>query len=81
MWGTKMAGLRDLWCNPITGGLSHSKLWANIASGVATYKFIMLPEPSYEIWLAYLGIVGGYAVARRFIAAKQQVAEDKNNEN
>lgn len=72
-----MASLKDLFCNPVTGKLSHCKLWANIASGVATYKFINLPEPSYEIWMVYLGIVGGYAVARRFIAAKQQVAEDK----
>lgn len=61
--------------NPHTGCISHTKLWANIACCAATYKFIALPEPSAEIWMAYLGLVGGYSVARRWIAAKQQGAE------
>ena len=65
--------IRDLFCNPETGNLSHSKLWANIACAAATYKFIVDPVP-YEVWFAYLGLVGGYAAARRWIAAKQ----DKN---
>jgi hypothetical protein len=61
--------------NPVTGVISHSKLWANIAAATGTYKFVVEPAPPYEVWIAYLGLVGGYAVARRWIAAKQQTKE------
>ena len=54
----------DIFKNPATGNVSHSKLWANIACAAGTVKFVMLPDPSAEIWAVYLGIVGGYAVAR-----------------
>ena len=56
--------------NVATGQLSHSKLWANVAAGAATYKFIVLPDLDADIWIAYLGIVGGYSVAMKWIAAK-----------
>lgn len=58
--------------NKEDGTVSHSKLWANVASAAATYKFIMTPDATAEIWLAYLGLVGGYAVARRWIAARME---------
>ncbi|WP_231867732.1 hypothetical protein [Snodgrassella sp. CFCC 13594] len=61
--------------NPGTGAISHSKLWANVAAATGTYKFVVEPAPPYEVWIAYLGLVGGYAVARRWIAAKQQEKE------
>lgn len=61
--------------NPVTREISHSKLWANIAAATGTYKFVVEPAPPYEVWIAYLGLVGGYAVARRWIAAKQQTKE------
>lgn len=67
--------------NVETGQLSHSKLWANIAAGAATYKFIILPECDAEIWIAYLGIVGGYAVAMKWIAAKHSDSNEKTTEN
>lgn len=72
MFKACLKGVYGLVGNPVSGSLSHSKLWANIAAAAATYKFVMLPDPAADIWLAYLGLVGGYAVARRWIAAKQQ---------
>lgn len=67
--------LFDILRNPATGKLSHSKVWANVACAVSTYKFFMLPEPSVEIWATYLGIVGGYAVARAAVSVKRQEVE------
>ncbi|HEZ3309377.1 TPA: hypothetical protein WH485_002053, partial [Neisseria meningitidis] len=49
----------DIFKNPATGNVSHSKLWANVACAAGTFKFVMLPDPSAEIWAVYLGIVGG----------------------
>ncbi len=61
---------------PATGNVSHSKLWANIACAAGTVKFVMLPDPSAEIWAVYLGIVGGYAVARSLVSVKRQEVEN-----
>lgn len=63
--------------NEGTGAPSHTKIWASIACAAATWKFIHIPEPSAEIWTAYLGLVGGYALGRRWIAAKQIVETQK----
>lgn len=60
--------------------LSHSKLWANVACAAGTFKFVMLPDPSAEIWAVYLGIVGGYAVARSFVSVKRQEVENESRE-
>ena len=68
-------GIFDIFKNPATGKVSHSKLWANVACAAGTYKFLMLPDPSMEIWAVYLGIVGGYAVARSFVSVKRQEVE------
>ena len=65
----------DIIRNPATGKMSHSKLWANIACAAGTYKFLILPNPSVEVWAVYLGIVGGYAVARSFVSVKRQEVE------
>ena len=66
----------DIFKNPATGGISHSKLWANIACAAGTFKFVMLTDPSAEIWAVYLGIVGGYAVARSLVSVKRQEIEN-----
>ena len=58
------------------GALSHSKLWANIAYLAGTVKFIMIPEPSADVWFAYLGIVGSAAVASKLIQMKYGVKND-----
>lgn len=65
----------DIIRNPATGKVSHSKLWANVACAAGTYKFLILPDPSAEIWAIYLGIVGGYAVARSLVSVKRQEVE------
>ena len=66
----------DIFKNPATGGISHSKLWANVACAAGTFKFVMLPDPSAEIWAVYLGLVGGYAVARSSVSVKRQEVEN-----
>ena len=66
----------DIFKIPATGHVSHSKLWANIACAAGTVKFVMLPDPSAEIWAVYLGIVGGYAVARSLVSVKRQEVEN-----
>lgn len=63
--------------NEATGAPSHTKIWASVACAAATWKFIHIPEPSVDIWMAYLGLVGGYALGRRWIAAKQVVETQK----
>lgn len=65
----------DIFKNPATGKVSHSKLWANVACAAGTYKFLILPDPSVEVWAVYLGIVGGYAVARSLVSVKRQEVE------
>lgn len=55
--------------NPQTGGVSHTKLWANVACAAATWKFCSAPDLGADIWLVYLLGVGGYAIARRGLAA------------
>ncbi|UTH73959.1 hypothetical protein [Chromobacterium sp. IIBBL 290-4] len=66
--------LADLFTNPATGRLSHSKLWANVACAAATCMFVyqgMAGTLTAEVWLIYLGVVGGYSAARSWIAAKR----------
>lgn len=65
--------------NPTTGQISHSKLWANIAAGVMTWQFVSGDAPEWQ-WWAYGGMVGGYGLAKRAIAAVQQVSETKQKE-
>lgn len=70
----------DIFKNPATGNVSHSKLWANVACAAGTFKFVMLPDPSAEVWAVYLGIVGGYAVARSLVSVKRQEVENESRE-
>lgn len=65
----------DIIRNPATGKVSHSKLWANVACAAATYKFVVAPDAPSEIWAVYLGVVGGYAVARSYVSVKRQEVE------
>lgn len=71
----------DLFTNPATGRLSHSKLWANVACAVATLMFIQQGwhgTLGADIWLAYLGMVGGYSAARSWIATRRDSKEAGN---
>lgn len=65
--------------NPTTGALSHDKVWANVAAAVLTWKFVGMPDAPEWQWWAYGGMVGGYGLARRAIAAMQQAADNKDN--
>ena len=68
----------DIFKNPATGGISHSKLWANVACAAGTVIFVILPDPSAEVWAVYLGIVGGYAVARSLVSVKRREVENES---
>ena len=61
--------IQDIITN-VEGKVSHSKLWCNIAYLAGTIKFIMIPAPTADIWMAYLGIVGGAAIASKYISMK-----------
>lgn len=55
--------LRDL-ITGVDGKLSHTKLWPNVASAVATGMFVYVGvkgQLTFDVWLAYLGCVGGYS--------------------
>lgn len=71
--------LSGLLSNPATGQLSHTKLWANIVGAVMTYKFTSTPNAPEWLWFAYGGMVGGYALVKRGIAAIPQLAEIKKD--
>ena len=58
------------------GNVSHSKLWSNIAYFAGTVKFVMLPNPEADIWMVYLGVVGGAAIASKFITMKYGTKDD-----
>lgn len=61
--------------NPATGHISHTKLWANVAAAVMTYKFALTADAPEWLWWAYGAMVGGYALIKRGIAAVPQVAQ------
>lgn len=63
--------------NPATGQISHTKLWANIAAFLMSVKFYQTDNPPDWLWLYYGGLVGGYALIKRGIAAFPQIAEIK----
>lgn len=71
----------DIFKNPSTGNLSHSKIWANIACLAGTYKFVTITNPSAEVWAVYLGIVGGYAIARSWVSIKRKESENATGTN
>ncbi|GHD63803.1 hypothetical protein [Jeongeupia chitinilytica] len=67
----------ELISNPDTGRLSHTKLWANVACAASTGVFIyqgIKGTLTVEAWAVYLGLVGGYVAALRYIAALREKA-------
>lgn len=73
-----MKKLLELFTNPATNRLSHTRLWANVASLVATIQFIRLNTADWELWIVYLGSVGGYAVARKFLASRDNTSQNSD---
>lgn len=75
-----MKKLLEIITNPQTNRLSHTRLWANVASLVATIQFIRLTTSDWQLWLVYLGSVGGYAVASRFLASRDNISQNPDIE-
>lgn len=73
--------LGGLITNPATGHISHTKLWANVAAAAMTVKFVLEQNPPEWLWWAYGGMVGGYALIKRGIAAVPQVAEIRKEQS
>lgn len=70
----------DIITDCATKQLSHTKLWTNIAYLAATLAFLKLtilsPEPPpIELWLVYLGVVGGHNVISKLLSMKYGVAK------
>lgn len=65
--GFTKATIKELLLTP-SGGLSLPKIIALIASGAATYKFIVADTNDPMIWLVYLGVVGGHAGASKLLS-------------
>ncbi|MGC0151209.1 hypothetical protein ACPRNU_01965 [Chromobacterium vaccinii] len=73
----------DLIKNPATDRLSHSKLWANIACAVGSSMFVyqgIVGTLTADVWLIYMGSVGGYSAARSWIATRRD-AKGGGNDN
>jgi len=66
--------LSNLICSSGTSEISHTKLWTNIAYLAATIAFLRAnwgeAPASPEIWLYYLGVVGGHGAVSKLIAMK-----------
>jgi hypothetical protein len=58
---------------------NNAKLWTNIVYVVATYKIASTPlkEVSSEIFLVWMGIVGGVELLKRVIAGKMGVTSEE----
>ncbi|OWY38035.1 hypothetical protein CEK28_13985 [Xenophilus sp. AP218F] len=64
--------IAELFTRPGSRRLSHARLWANVACAAATLLFLVQGLRGVlqsEVWLIYLGSVGGYSAALRLIAA------------
>lgn len=73
---------RDL-VTGMDGRLSHTKLWPNIASLVATGMFIyqgVKGTLTNDTWLIYLGCVGGYSAVITAIVARASKSPKDGNE-
>ena len=58
---------------------NNAKLWTNIVYVVATWKIIATPlkDISSEIFLVWMGIVGGVELLKRVIAGKMGVTSEE----
>lgn len=66
--------ISDLIVDPGTGMYSHTKLWAHIAYATVTASFLYMTvsdnPPGLDLWLVYLGIVGGHGLVSKFLSLK-----------
>jgi hypothetical protein len=79
MSNTNKLQLRDLVADPATGRLSHTRVWSNVGCLAATALFVKTGwagDLSSEIWLIYLGSVGGFAAVSKALGLKYQAKQD-----
>lgn len=65
--------LADLFQDPGTLQLSHTKLWNNVANAIATYVVVdmhRMKTLSIEWMLLYLAVVGGVGLASKFMSMR-----------
>jgi len=63
--------------------ISHTKLWSNVAHLTATIVFLKeawAGTLNYDIWLAYLGIVGAQTTVQAFLARDRDFRRDVSEE-
>lgn len=65
----------DIFKDPATSNVLHSKLWANVIYTTGAFRFVMLPDPLTEIWAVYSDITSGYVVTHSFVNVKRQELE------
>lgn len=67
--------IRDLFADPATGRLSHTRVWSNVGSAVATVLFAKVGWNgglSAEVWAIYLAGVCGSAAISKALSLKYQ---------
>ena len=68
-----------------SGKISHTKFWSNVAYLVGTISFIKInfsehpPEYLPELWLFFLGVIGGNSAVSKWISLKYQ--NNKGNDD
>lgn len=71
---SKKPKIIDLIVDPGTGMYSHTKLWTHIAYATVTATFLHMSvsgnPPGLDLWLVYLGIVGGHGLVSKFLSLK-----------
>lgn len=60
----------ELYTDPVTGRLSHSKGGMLIAGMCFTAKMLLDMPDDWELWATFVGTVGGYAAARDLVKRK-----------
>ena len=68
-----MALIKELFCNPETGAVSHTKFWTNIAYAVATAVVVVQAYRATltaDMILIYLAVVGAHGAASKWIAVR-----------
>lgn len=65
--------LADLVTDPATGRFSHTRLWSNIGCAAATVLFVKTGwsgQLTADVWLIYLGSVGGFAAVSKALSLR-----------
>lgn len=78
LWGHLLhfaAHMPELYTDPRDGTLSHTRIGMIIAGAVFVRHMIIHQPQGWEIWLAFMGSVGGYAIGRQLVASKKGAAD------